>query len=258
MNPETTMTLEEAVSEVFVRLTGLTLDRDPNYDRWKTAVSHLNRALRENAMDHEWSCYVTTENVGKLQPGQRTIRLRSSVRPKMIDDDAVQLHDEHGHAVAWAYFLPRDSLHKYAHRRGLWASVVGRDVHLSRPLQGGELELDVVVPVIREPRQFRLPKKHVGHSAPIPQSILRQQVDFSNVDVIIARAAWTMAQFDPVMQPRVQTLEEQYKTNMYALVERDTRATDTPYQNEFFVPVQGGLTPSYGGFHGHPHADERY
>jgi hypothetical protein len=54
----------------------------------------------------------------------------------------------------------------------------------------------------------------------------------------------------------VQTLEAQYKDLMYQLIERDDRATDSPFQNEFTVPVQNSLE---GGSvaHRHPHADER-
>jgi hypothetical protein len=58
---------------------------------------------------------------------------------------------------------------------------------------------------------------------------------------VIARAAWLYAQTDPMFQPRVQTLEDQYKNLMYQLIERDTAFTDTPYQNEFLVPVQNDI-----------------
>jgi hypothetical protein len=44
-----------------------------------------------------------------------------------------------------------------------------------------------------------------------------------------------------MMQPRVQTLEEQYKDMMYQLIERDTNFTDSPNQNEFIVPVQNDI-----------------
>jgi hypothetical protein len=70
---------------------------------------------------------------------------------------------------------------------------------------------------------------------------LAQEVDFEFPDVVIARAAWLYAQTDPMMQPRVQTLQDQYKDLMYQLIERDTAFTDTPYQNEIIVPVQGDI-----------------
>ena len=71
--------------------------------------------------------------------------------------------------------------------------------------------------------------------------VLAQELDFDFSDVVIARAAWLYAQTDPMMQPRVQTLEEQYKDMMYQLIERDTAFTDTPDQNEIIVPVQNDI-----------------
>lgn len=106
---------------------------------------------------------------------------------------------------------------------------------------------------------FRLPEQPTDPEEPlvtVPQEILDQEVDFSYPDVITMRAAYLYAQSDPVMQPRVQTIEAQYKDLMYQCIERDDRNTDSPYMNEFFVPVQAGIHSSMS-FHGHPHADER-
>jgi hypothetical protein len=72
--------------------------------------------------------------------------------------------------------------------------------------------------------------------------------------VIVARAAYMYAQTDPVMQPRVQTLEGGYKDLMYQLIERDTSISDTPYMNSFILPLENGLVPA-GESHRHPHAD---
>jgi hypothetical protein len=73
--------------------------------------------------------------------------------------------------------------------------------------------------------------------------------------VIIARAAWNYAQTDPVMQPRAQTLEANYKDLMYQLIERDTSHTDTPYENSFILPLENGLVPIAWESHRHPHAE---
>ena len=49
-----------------------------------------------------------------------------------------------------------------------------------------------------------------------------------------------------------------YKDLMYQLIERDDRTTDSPYLNEFAVPIISDINGSYSGPHGHPHADERW
>ena len=53
------------------------------------------------------------------------------------------------------------------------------------------------------------------------------------------------------------TLEDQYKTMMYALTERDERNTDSAYMNDFFVPIAGALSGPVTEGHSHPHSDER-
>ena len=92
----------------------------------------------------------------------------------------------------------------------------------------------------------------------MPAATREQLIDFDYPDVIVLRAAYYVAQADPVQQPRVQTLENEYKDLMYSLVERDTRNTDSPYLNEFLLPITNSI---YGngraGAHGHPHSDER-
>jgi hypothetical protein len=113
---------------------------------------------------------------------------------------------------------------------------------------------------MREPKMFRLPAQPVDPEDPlvdVPQEVLDQEIDFSYPDVITMRAAFLVAQSDPVMQPRVQTIEAQYKDLMYQAIERDDRNTDSPYMNEFAVPVQASLHGG-GSWHGHPHADERW
>jgi hypothetical protein len=113
--------------------------------------------------------------------------------------------------------------------------------------------------VMREPVMFRLPDQPEDPNDPlvvVDPAIRDQPIDFSYPDVIILRAAFYVAQTDPIMQPRVQTLEAQYKDLMYQIIERDDRNTDSPYLNEFFVPVQNSLVDQ-GFYHPHPHSDER-
>lgn len=259
MNPEIALTLDDAVAEVLGLLTGLDMAYDPDLDRYRAVVRQLNRALRANALEQEWGYYSSAEIVGTARCGTQELRLRSTVRPRIINDDAVRLLGPDGQPVAWAYFLPRDALHKYARRGGLWCAVTGNRLIFSRPFSGHESGLEVQVPVMRAPRMFRLPEPAGdGGSVPrVPQEIRDQEVDFEYPDLIVTRAAYFYAQSDPVMQPRVQTLEAQYKDLMYQVMERDSRNTDSPYLNDFFVPVQGGLAPLVEPAHGHPHADER-
>jgi hypothetical protein len=184
------------------------------------------------------------------------------VRPRIINDDAVRLVDDNGTPRVWAYFLPRDSLHKYNGRRqGLWCAHTRSLLEFSRPLGPAEAGLSVQVPVMREPRMFRLPPVPEDPNEPmptVPQDVREQLLDFDYPDLVLARATFLYAQSDPVAQPRVQTLEDQYKTLMYALTERDERNTDSAYQNDFFVPMDGDLFGHSALAHSHPHSDERW
>ena len=259
-NPEVQMTLREAVDEVLGLLTGLDLSYQPEYDRFYIITRQLNRALRAMALENEWSWYASTESLGTAVPGTRSLFLPSSLRPRIIGDDAVRLVASNGVPVRWAYFLPRDALHKYNGRvEGLWCSITRSELTFSRDFYESEEGLDVQIPVMREPVMFRLPVQPENDAdplVPVPVSIQNQLVDFAYPDLIILRAAYYYAQTDPVMQPRVQALEEQAKELMYQVIERDTSNTDSPYLNEFFVPVQNGL---YGesSVHLHPHSDGR-
>jgi hypothetical protein len=250
MSIEVQMTLDDAVGEVLGLLTGLDLEYDPDLDRYRAITRQLNRALRATALDNEWSYYSSTLSVGTASVGQNTLQIPTNQRPRVINDDAARLLNSDGRPVVWAYFLPRDSLHKYAFRQGLWCSVTRRSLDFSRPFYESEDGLEVVLPVMREPRMFRLPDKGVE----VPMVIRDQFIDFPYPDLVICRAAFMYAQTDPVMQPRVQTLEDQYKNMMYQLIERDVAITDTPFLNEFRLPVQNGLIPDYDP-HLHPHSD---
>lgn len=259
-NQDVRLTLDDSVAEVLGILTGQDLSYDPQQDRYVAITRALNRALRANALEHEWSFYSSTEEIGKTREGVTTYFLRNSLRPRIIADDAVQLKHE-GTPVLWCYFLPRDALSKYVGREGLWASVTRNELHFSRGFYGGEVGLDIHVPVMREPKVFRLPEQPEDPLAPlvaVPQQVREQELDFDYPDVIVVRAAWYVAQSDPVMQPRAQTLEAQYKDLMYQLIERDDRHTDSPYQNEWNLGIQNSLSDlGPARAHGHPHADER-
>jgi hypothetical protein len=267
-NPDLQTTLDDAVSQVLGILTGLDLHYVQQLDRYRAITHALNRALRANALEHEWSYYSSLENVGVAQEGLQTISLRPTVRPRIINDDAVQLQDEHGHTAVWAYWLPRDALHKYPMRGGLWAAHTRNLLTFSRPLTRGEQGLQIMVPVMREPRIFVVPGQAEsiesldpdalpGNGDMTADEIREQLLDFWYPEVVIMRAAYMYAQTDPVMQPRAQTLEAAYKDLMYQIIERDDRNTDSPFLNEFFVPVQNGIVGQGFGHHWHPHSDER-
>ena len=249
MNVEVQMTLDDAVVEVLGMLTGLDLSYDAEYDRYRSIVRQLNRALRANALEHEWGFYASEINIGTVKAGDQILQLPSSVRPRIINDDAVRLKKDDS-IMVWAYFLPRESLSKYEHMRGLWCSVTRQQLMFNRKFVSWENGLEVYVPVMREPRMFRLPP--TGEE--VSDAIRNQLIDFDYPDIVIARAAWNYAQTDPIMQPRVQTLETNYKDLMYQVIERDTRNTDMPYSNQFILPVENGLVPEYST-HLHPHSN---
>lgn len=260
MNPELQMTLDEAVLEVLALLTGQDLVYDPNFDRYRAVARAINRALRSHAFETDWSYYHSTENLGMTTAGMNEVILRSTLRPRIIDDDSVRLVNSVGDAVVWAYILPRDALHKYANREGLWAASTRNSIRFSRRLHQHEAGLTIELPVQREPQMFKLPPLPEDPNEElleVPMAVREQLVDYDYPDLIVAKAAYFYAQTDPVMQPRVQTLEASYKDLMYQLLERDTNKTDSPYMNEFMLPVQSGLTPDFAYDHGHPHADER-
>lgn len=249
-NAETALTLDEAVAEVLGLLTGLDLTYDPQLDRYRAITRQLNRALRANALELEWSYYADQISVGESIAGQRDIRLSSSIRPRVLGDDAVQLVDDEGVVMVWAYFLPRDALPKYTAKDGLWCAYTRQTIVFNRQLTDSEAGFDILVPVMREPVRIRLPE--IGEE--VPDSIRNQEIDFFYPDLVIARAAYFYAQTDPVMQPRVQTLEDNYKTLMYQVIEREQRNTDSPYINEYILPLENGLIHQDTS-HFHPHSN---
>lgn len=259
INPELLITLEDAVADVLGQLTGLDLDYDPNEDRFRAITRQLNKALRLNALEHEWSYYADTVDIGTAEVGDEVFTMSSTQRVRQTGDDSIRFVDTAGVPLLWAYFLPRDALHKYRAMAGMWASVVRREIVLSRPITRNEEGLRVLVPIMREPRMFRLPEipADPDEDLPaVPDSILHQPVDFAYPDVVTMRAAALYAATDPVLQPRVPTLEAAYKDLMYQIIERDDRATDSPYINEFQLPVTNGLEGMDVSYHGHPHANQ--
>ena len=144
----------------------------------------------------------------------------------------------------WASFLPRDALHKYAHVGELKAAYTRSTLELSRPIWGSEDGLNVLVPVMREPTLFRLPPRPENPDDPdatVPLDVREQEIDFDAPMLVIAKAAYFYAQSNPLWQPRVQTLEANYKDLMYSLQERDDRNTDAPYQNEWTLGIESGI-----------------
>lgn len=259
-NPELQTTLDEAVSEVLSILTGLDLHYDQIYDRYRAITHALNRALRANALEKEWSYYSDLEDVGLAVAGTQEIVLDNTVRPRIINDDAVQFQDDEGRTCVWAYWLPRDALHKYPARNQLWVAHTRNILRFSRPLPDGVEGRHIMVPVMREPTKFVVPDNPDSGLPPsglTPEQISAQLLDFAYPDVVVMRAAYMYAQTDPVMQPRAQTLEAAYKDLMYQAIERDDRNTDSPYLNEFFVPIKNGIGGVPSHHHHHPHSDER-
>lgn len=254
MSSEIAMTLEDAVAEVIGYLEGIDLQLVPEHDRFQSITRQINRALRSCALENEWSYYSDLEHVATISSSDQTITLRRAIRPRVTGDDAVQLCKPGTLTpLVWAYFLPRDAIHKYNNRDGLKVSYTRQTLMFSRPFYERELGLDVYVPVMREPKQFRLPRM----GQPVPEETLEQLVDFDYPDLIIMRAAYFYAQTDPILQPRVQTLEANYKELMYALVERDTRSTDAPYQNDYSLGIQSGIGGQTDHPFGRPVADDR-
>ena len=255
-NADVQMTLDQAVKETLSILTGLDLSYDADSDRYHVIVRCLNKALRSVALEHEWSYYSDVLDIGTVVAGQQSVDLSPRQRLRIVADDSVRLIDSNGRTVRWAYILPRDSLHKYVGRAMLACSVTRNTIMFSRPFLTSEAGLTIQVPIMREPKMFQLPKSGM----PVNTRVQGQLLDFDYPDLVIARAAYIYAQTDPVMQPRVQTLEAQYKDIMYQLIERDDRHTDSPYLNDFTVPIMGSLSgPHFPEMtHAHPHADERW
>lgn len=259
-NPDTALTLDQGVAEVLQILTGLDLQYEPGQERYQSVARSINRAQRSVALEREWSWYADVESVGPAVAGEREVVLREAIRPRMIGDDQVRLVNASGDAVEWAAFLPRDALHKYPHRGGLWCAITRNTLTFSREFRSYEAGYDIQVPVMREPVNFVIPVQPEDPDVPltpVPDEVRQQEIDFAYPDLVTLRAAWDYAQTDPVAQPRVQTLEARYKDHLYQIIEREERMTDSPFMNDFFVPIQSGLVTPGLTHHWHPHSDER-
>ena len=246
MNSQVAMTLDEAVAELNGHLTGMDFQLVPEQDRYQSLVRQLNRGLRAVALANEWGYYSSLEQVGVATRGVSEFELLSSVRPRIMPDDSAKLIDPRTRAVvALVPFLPRDAINKYQHRQGLRVSVTRQTLTFSRPFINAEHGLEIHIPVMREPKMFRLPAQPTDPNAPlvdVPMEIREQLVDFDYPDLVILKAAYYYAQTDPVLQPRVMQLDDDYKELMYALIERDTNHNDSPYQNEWNIGIEGGIS----------------
>lgn len=259
-NPDVAMTIDEGVAEVFSRLTGLELQYDPAYDRWRAVARAINRGLRAVAREREWVRYFDEQVVGTAAEGVQTVRLRASSRPRITGDDAVRLLDENDLVREWAFFLPRSAIEKYRGRRGLWVAHLRDALRFSRPFTAAEDGLKISMPTMREPRMIELPpqpKLPSDVQPAIPQQVLDTEIDFDYPDLVVAKACYFYAQSDPVMQPRVQQLDAEFKDLYYALNEQEDRSTDSPFLNEFTVPIQSDIYGSGSWDTLHPHGDER-
>lgn len=258
-NPEVALTLDEAVAEVLGLLTGLDLQYLAESDRYYSIARAINRALRSNALEHEWSWYASTENVGVATEGASSVPLLATRRLRIINDDAVRLVNDKDEIMRWAYFLPRDALHKYQYRNALYVAQLPSSLLFSRPFFPQEAGLTIQAPVMREPTMIRLPVQPEDPNAasvPVDPALRDTEIDFQYPDLIVLRAAFYYAQTDPVMQPRVQTLEAQYKDLMYQIIERDDRNTEAPEMNAWSLGISGSLRGETA-YPLHPHADGR-
>lgn len=255
INHSVGFTLDEAVQEMLMQLTGLGVTYEPDADRYHVLAHTLNRGLRAVAIDHEWSYFSDQLEVGQASAGTSSVELTSRHRLRVTEDDAVRLEDDRENPVIWAYVLPRDALHKYRYRKGLWCAATRTRLDFSRPFLNSEDGLRVIAPVMREPRMFDLPAR--GDA--VTEIIRNQEMDFDFPDLVIARAMFMYAQTNPLLQPRVPSLEDQFNTLKYSLVERDLKHSDSSYLNPWNLGIANGLRDrrAWAGNHGHPHADDR-
>ena len=72
-NTDVQITLEQAVAEVLTLLTGVDLTFNPAEDTFHVVARCLNRAMRAVALEHEWSYFSATENVGTVQVGVQDV-----------------------------------------------------------------------------------------------------------------------------------------------------------------------------------------
>jgi len=254
-NPELQLTLDEAVHEVLQRLNGLTQTWLPESDKYYSTVRFINQALRSVATEIEWSYYASTEEVGVAATGISTVPLRASIRPRINIDDSVRLcRPTDDYPMVWAHFLPREAIHKVPDRSQLWVAHEKSSLVFSRSFKRSEDGLKIMLPVMREPKLFRLPPRpedpQETEMPEVPLETRQSLVDFEWPDLVVMRAMYFYAQADPQMQPRVQTIEANYSDLMYALRDRDQRNTDAPFMNPYFVPIENSI-------HGHSASSHR-
>lgn len=242
------LTLQDAILEVHNVLTGLNLSFVDNTDIFHATARQINRSLRHITLENEWGWYAVEHDAGLSTEGQTEIQLPRSLRPRIEPDDAVRFTygGPDGATVAWAYFLPRDSTSKYEYQRVLKVQATRNTIRFSRPLLKSESGLSLIVPAMREPRQFELPPS----GEEFKQTQLIAKLDFEFPDLIVAHAVWQLSLSNPLYQPRAQTYEGLYNDLKYPLISRDTVHNDAPYINDFNL----GIGEEPNSWHGHPHS----
>lgn len=249
------LTLSETVDEVVNTLYGLSTRFEPDTDSWHGMALTLRRALKVVATERDWIYYHDTVQVGTVEPDCSVIVVPSRYRVRKTGDDAIRLLDSRGRPVVWAYIIPDDALHKYRALSGLWCSVVRQEIRFSRPFYKAEKGLRVIAPVMREP--YLWPKLVSGQA--LPQDEMDRDIDFHRADMVVMKAAYLYAQTDPLLQPRVPQLEQDYRAVFYQVQEQDTNVTMGAMVNDFQLPIEGDYRFVSGHGYGlHPHSDGSY
>jgi len=219
------------------------------------------RLVDDKGFIHEWAYILPRESTHKYQG--RTGLWVSSTENRLTFSRPIQSKEAGLHAIVPVMREPRqvmipaslDSLEALEDDGEEDPLVLEKIVQL-RNFHNPDIVEEWVIDESAAPYIYTSPESSLEKLALTPAQVRNQKIDHSFPDLIILKAAALYAGTDPVMQPRVQTLDNQYKTLFYALTERDTNHTDDPYRNDFAVPIQGSLHDGRTN-HAHPHADER-
>lgn len=210
---------------------------------------------------HEWAYILPRESTHKYQG--RTGLWVSSTENRLTFSRPIQAKEEGLRAIVPVMREPRQLMipASYDSIEDLDADgeedplVLEKIVQL-RNFHNPDIVEEWVIDDSAAPYIYTSPESSLAKLGLTPAQVRNQKIDHSFPDLIVLKAAFLYAGTDPVMQPRVQTLEGQYKQLFYALTERDTNHTDDPFRNDFVVPIQGSLRDEQRN-HAHPHADER-
>ena len=91
MSKEVEMNLDQAVAEVSALLNGIELTLDHNQERYRVIARFINHALRDVALEVEWSYYSDYENVGISHEHIRLVHLRHSLSTRFMKDFAFRM-----------------------------------------------------------------------------------------------------------------------------------------------------------------------